>query len=95
MVRYILPKADGCRQNVRKSNKKAPPRYIKLINTNVRLAVPKTDGKGIPNGAYHGVAEDGDGGFFGCTKFYYEKDKFLQGTADNPENIENCPFVFE
>ena len=79
----------------RNINKKAPPEYIKLVNSNIRLAIPKTDGKGIPNGAYFGVSEDGDGGFFGCTKFYYDKDKYLQGTSENTSGIENCPFFFE
>ena len=91
-VSYKYCITDGT--TTRNINKKAPPRHIKLVDSNIRIAVSKTDGKGIPNGAYYGVAEDGDGGFFGCTKFYYEKDKFLQGTGEDTSGIENCPFVF-
>lgn len=38
--------------------------------------------------------KDGDGGFFGTTKFYYENTKFMQGAGDDTSNIESCPFVF-
>jgi hypothetical protein len=65
-----------------------------MINTNVKVRIQRTDGEGIPNGAYHGVSEDGDGGFFGTTKFYYGKDKFLQGTGECTEGIEGCNFIF-
>ena len=85
---------ENCYRNL---NKRTPPEYIKVLNNDqgYKFVVEKTSGMGIPNGAYHGIEEDGDGGYFGCTKFYYEKDKFLQGTSENTENIENCPFVFK
>ena len=82
------------RSSTRNLNIKTPPKYFKLINSNAKFAVQKTDGEGIPNGAYFGVEEDGNGGFFGCTKFYYEKDKFIRGTAQDTAEIENCQIIF-
>ena len=81
--------------STRNINKKAPPEFIKIINSNIRVAIERTDGEGIPNGAYHGVAEDGNGGFFGTTKFYYKNDKFLQGTGECTDGLEGCAFLFK
>ena len=85
---------ENCYRNV---NKKVPPEYIKVLNNDAgyKFLIEKTAGKGVPNGAYHGVDEDGDGGYFGCTKFYYTEDKYLLGTDKDTSKIDNCPFVFE
>ena len=81
----------------RNTNKKVPPPYIKVLNNDAgyKFVVEKTSGLGIPNGAYHGIEEDGDGGYFGCTKFYYGEDKYILGTSEDTTKLEDCPYVFK
>ena len=74
-----------------------PPKYIKIINNEAGYVYkfPRTDGAGTPNGAWYGVKEDNNGGFFGCTKFYYGpgEDDYVVGTkAGYDQNIPNYEF---
>ncbi len=74
-----------------------PPEYFKVINNNAKYVykIPRTDGGGVDNGAWHGVAEDHDGGFFGCTKFYYgtgENDYVVGTKAGANSSIPNFNF---
>jgi len=68
-----------------------PPEYIKILNNTGKgsftLMVKNTAGN-VSNGRYYGIAEN-NGGFFGCTKFYYTETNFLIGTSYLTENITN------
>ena len=82
-----------------------PPEYMKITGNDgvdanedgaadggYVFVVPKTYGYGIKNGGLYGVEEDSEGGFLGCTKFYYgngENDYYL-GT----NHVGNNTFSF-
>ena len=69
-----------------------PPEFIKILNNTGKgsftIKVKNTYGT-VSNGGYHGV-EEGPGGFFGSTKFYYSETDYFIGTNQVGQNVTDC-----